>query len=141
MRSHASSWRMRSFHEQITERGFALVSALVIAFLYFALMQLVMIESILAYRQARAAAERTALHVLAEDGVELVARNLCTSSGTTATLESPAGKVEAKLRVLGMSERFEIEAVAIGGGSRATITLQGQMNGCSPRITSARYEP
>lgn len=131
---------MRSFRAQIRERGFALITALVVAALYFGLIQLVLMESILAYRQARGVSRRTALHILAEDGVELVTRDFCSSSGATATLETEEGKVEARSRLLG-NDRFIIESVAVSGSGTAKVKLEGRFNGCTPIIESARYEP
>jgi len=131
---------MHSSRARADSKGFAMISALVIALLYFALMQLVMVESILAYRQARSIASRTSLHVLAEDGVELVTRDFCTSGGSSVTLESGNASVSAKSRMIG-GQRFEIESKATSAAGTASIKLKGRMSGCNPIVESARYEP
>jgi len=140
MRARASSLRMHSFRARADSKGFAMISALVIAVLYFALMQLVFVESILAFRQARSIAARSALHILAEDGVELVMRDFCTSGGSSVTLVSGTATVVAKSRMIG-SQRFEIESKATSPAGSASVNLQGRLSGCNPIVETARYLP
>src|SRR5204863_3948307 len=70
-----------SFRGRTTERGYVLISAIVLAILYFALMELMLIDSSRAVREAQRFRARIVATTLAESAAELAALQLVTASG------------------------------------------------------------
>ena len=70
-----------SFRGRTTERGYVLISAITLAILYFALMELMLIDSSRAVREAQRFRARIVATTLAESAAELAALQLVTASG------------------------------------------------------------
>lgn len=131
MRSIKSSFRGRT-----AERGYVLISAIALAILYFALMELMLIDSSRALREAQRFRARIVATTLAESAAELAAVQL-----VTATQPSPVnasddqGTMKATLQRSGKA--FLIDANAESTGvppQKATVNVQGEVDGTTVRI-------
>ena len=123
MRSIRSCSRART-----TERGFALIAALVLAILYFALMELILIDSSRALAEAQRFRARVLASAQAEDAAELAALNMRNRSGGSVEYESSDRKLKGTLRRDG--ENFELIGEATSRGAMvqsATVRVQGRM--------------
>lgn len=107
------------------ERGWVLLSVLVISTLYFALIALMLWESTMRYRAAQRFRSRVVAQALAESGAELAARDLLTGS---------SGKIEEEIDDGIMFG----ESVATGNSSEGGfhITAAGRSSGTSPADAS-----
>lgn len=83
-----SSFRARTTNE----RGYVLISAIALAVLYFGLMELMMIDSSRALREAQRFRARVVASALAENAAELAAANMITQPGSTTTAQDDQGK-------------------------------------------------
>lgn len=128
-----------------TERGFALLSALVLSVLFFALISLVLWESSLRYRAAQTFRGRIVAQTLAENAAELAARGLADGTSLSATAEIDDGTMTATgtaTQDIDGSIRFEIEAEGSTRGvqpARATVSVRGIFDGNGVRVTRTRH--
>lgn len=134
------------------ERGFALAIAIIIAVLYFAMIELLMIDSSRELAQARQFRAKVVSQTLAENGAELSALQLVDPVGSPAvTAEDWQGKMYGTARK-GMlstddSGRTQQPFVLTGTGetagvvkSRATVTITGRIeNGTRVWIDYAQH--
>jgi len=127
------------------ERGFALLAALVLSVLFFALISLVLWESSLRYRAAQTFRSRIVAQTLAENAAELAARGLADGSSLSAAAEIDDGTMKAlghASQELDGSIRFEIEAEGETRGvhpTRATVTVYGRFDGDGVRVTRTKH--
>ena len=84
MRSIRSSSRART-----SERGFALIAALTLAVLYFALMELILIDSSRSLAEAQRFRARIMAATLAEDAAELAALNMRAKTSSRVEISEP----------------------------------------------------
>jgi hypothetical protein len=120
-----------SFRGRTTnERGYVLISAIALAILYFGLMELMLIDSSRALREAQRFRGRVVASALAESAAELAAAQMIGRPGATATARDEQGQMSATLNTSGNT--FEI----IGDGSttgvapmKATVRVQGRIEG------------
>jgi len=134
-----------SFRGRTTERGYVLISAIVLAVLYFALMELMLLDSSRALREAQRFRARIIATTLAESAAELSAAQLVTSPRSTATVNASdeQGTMTATMqRSLpppgNLPIPYEIEASAESTGvppQKATLHLQGDIAGNRVRVT------
>lgn len=117
-------------------RGFVLIGALVVALLYFALLELMLIEAVQAMRASQRFRARVAAQVLAENAAEVVAHQLVFSSGKRVQIVDETGTMIAQSRRL-INDQFEIEASGMITGAvsqSATVAVFGRIQGTSVRV-------
>ena len=97
MRSMSSSFRVRT-----RERGYVLIAAITIAILYFALMELMLIDSSRALREAQRFRSKVVAATLAESAAELSAASMVTrNAGDTINADDEQGSMKATCKVNG----------------------------------------
>ena len=113
-----------------------LIGALVVALLYFALLELMLIEAVQAMRASQRFRARVAAQVLAENAAEVVAHQLVFSSGKRVQIVDETGTMIAQSRRL-INDQFEIEASGMITGAvsqSATVAVFGRIQGTSVRV-------
>lgn len=136
MRSTPSSSRARPS----SERGFALVSALVLAVLYFGLIALLLLDSQRELEEARRFRARTVAETLAENAAELAALQIVTKDSTTVNASDWQGTMTGKMNK-GASD-FTIEGVGVTAGvteARAKVVINGRMVDKEVRIQYTQH--
>lgn len=115
---------MMQRRRQDGERGFVLISVLVISTLYFALILLILWESTLRYRGAQAFRARVIAQTLAENAVELAAGGLTTGASGDVDEEISDGLMHAEVEVTGPSDdlEFHINAEGRSAGVQSTAS-------------------
>lgn len=106
-----------------------LPTVLILAILYFGLMELMLLESSEASRSASRFRSRVTAHAFAENAAELAAKRLVTSPGRTESLETSDGSMRATCRRFA-SDEFVIEAegrTAGGFSVAATAKVWGHL--------------
>lgn len=113
-----------------TERGFALITALLLAVLFLGMIELALADATLAQREARRFRERIASQILADNAVEMAAAGMVGKVGKSVKAESAAGTMEGSLTLL-PGDRFELagEGVSAALEVRSTVVLQGRILG------------
>ena len=132
MRSTPSSSRAR----RSSERGYALVSALVLAILYFALVELLLLDSARELAEARRFRARIMAETLAENGAELAALQIVTTERAEGKAEDWQGTIVARM-ARNPDGRFDIVAEGQTTGltqARAKVLVRGRVVGKSVRI-------
>jgi type II secretory pathway component PulK len=119
-------------------RGFALVAALVLAVLYFALVELLLLDSSRELAEARQFRARIVALTLAENAAELAAVQLAAPDRMTndSRLENDQGKMEARM-TKNAGGQFEIEAKGETSGVlqiRSRVRVHGRVVGNDVRI-------
>ena len=114
------------------ERGWVLLSVLVIATLYFALIALVLWESTIRYRAAQRFRARVVAQALAESAAELAANGLTRGSSESIREETDDGLMIAECTVSGSSSEgtFQIEAAGQAYGvvrAEASVEVWGRL--------------
>ena len=120
MRSIRSSFRGRT-----TERGYVLISAIALAILYFALMELMLIDSSRALREAQRFRARVQAATLAESAAELAAANLVNQTTANTSAEDDQGKMTGTLT---------------RNGNDFMITGQSETTGVPPQKANVRVQ-
>ena len=113
-----------------SQRGYVLVSAIALAILYFALMQLMLIDSSHALQEANRFRARIVASALAENAAELAAANMINQPRGTASYQDEQGKMVGSIEVNGSD--FEINAEGDATGVvpvKATVHVQGRIQG------------
>jgi Tfp pilus assembly protein PilX len=121
-----------------SQRGFALVTALVIAALYLGLIELLLIDGTRAFHEAQRLRSRVIAATLAEDAVELAAERMVDKAGAKAGRTDAQGQIEGTY--VRTAEQFELTGQATTAGvapERATVRLQGRIvdDGATHKIT------
>jgi hypothetical protein len=130
-----------SFRARTRERGYALISAIALAVLYFAVMQLIMIDSNRALHEAQRFRSKVIAAALAENGAELAASQL--SLATAA--KPPVNATDGDGKMTGtLLERSANDFVITGEGTSygteprtATVRLQGRTLGAKVMVDYA----
>src|SRR6058998_1151051 len=105
-----------SFRGRTTdERGYVLISAIALAILYFGLMELMLIDSSRALREAQRFRGRVVASALAESAAELAAAQMVTRPGGATSAEDEQGKMLGSLEISGNT--FEL----VGQGNVAGV--------------------
>ena len=133
MRSIRSCSRAR----RSREAGYALISALVLAILYFALIELLLLDSARELSEARRFRARIVAETLAENAVELAALEIVTNKSAEGTAEDWQGKMSSEMRKNDQSGEFDIIALGTSGGiteARARVVVRGIVSGRDVRI-------
>jgi len=120
-----------SFRARTSERGYVLITAIVLAILYFALMELMLIDSSLALREAQRFRSKVVASTLAESAAELSTASMVTrNAGDTINADDEQGSMKANCHVIGTA--FVVEAEATTSGVmpvKSTVRLQGRIVG------------
>ena len=113
------------------ERGYVLIAAIALAILYFALMELMLIDSSRALREAQRFRSHVIAATLAESAAELSAASMVTrNAGDTINADDEQGSMKANCKVAGTA--FDIDAEANTSGvmpMKATVRVQGRIVG------------
>lgn len=123
LRSTRSCSRART-----TERGFALAMALIVAVLYFGLMELMLYDASRELAEARRFRARIVALTLAENGAELAAVNLVNGPTPASPITDWQGTMSGKLTP--GSEKFRIDGTGDVAGIvevHATVIVQGRV--------------
>jgi hypothetical protein len=127
LRSTSFSSRART-REQ---RGYVLITAIALAVLYFALMELMLIDSSHALREAQRFRSRVVAATLAESAAELSTASMVTrNTGDTINADDEQGSMKATSRIHGIA--FDIDAEATTNGvapAKSTVRVQGRIVG------------
>ena len=132
MRSTRSCSRAR----RSSQRGYALISALVLAILYFAMVELLLLDSARELAEARRFRARIVAETLAENGAELAALEIVTKDKSEMTAEDWQGTFVGRM-AKNPGGQFDIVAEGQSGGiteSRAKVLVRGRVVGNSVRI-------
>jgi len=118
-----------SFRDRTTDqRGYVLISAIALAVLYFALMELMLIDSSRALREAQRFRSRIVASALAESAAELAAAQMVSRPTASANAADEQGQMNGTLRVAG--DQFELTGQGITAGVApvtASIRIQGRI--------------
>lgn len=132
MRSTRSCSRAR----RSRQHGYALISALVLAILYFAMVELLLLDSARELAEARRFRARIIAETLAENGAELAALHIVTTDKANNTAEDWQGTMTGRM-AKNPGGQFDIEAEGRTTGlteSRAKVLVRGRVVGRSVRI-------
>ncbi|HXA16239.1 MAG TPA: hypothetical protein VN380_04570 [Thermoanaerobaculia bacterium] len=120
-----------SFRARTRERGYVLIAAIALAILYFALMELMLIDSSRALREAQRFRSHVIAATLAESAAELSAASMVTrNAGDNINADDEQGSMKANCKVAGTA--FDIDAEANTSGvmpMKATVRVQGRIIG------------
>lgn len=141
MRSTRSSSRGRISDQ----RGFAVIAAIALAVLFFAMIQLILIDASRELAEARRFRSRVLASVLAENGAELAAYGITEDGSMYATpsAENSFGKISGTLMKSEHGE-FVIEGKGTTGGlapASAWVKIIGEVEGQRIRIYYATHKP
>jgi hypothetical protein len=124
-----------------SERGIVLVAALVLAVLYFALMELMMVDASRSLSEAQRFRARVVAQTLAENGVELAAKRMIDAPDL-----SPKSYSDDQGLIRGALERQADTYRLVGEGNakgvveqKMTVTLQGRIVGTNVTIDYADH--
>lgn len=119
-----------SFRARTRERGYALISAIALAVLYFAVMQLIMIDSNRVLREAQRFRSKIISHALAENAAELAASQMLLTSVRNINAKDADGTMKGALNKSSSNFTISAEGTSYGAESRrATVRLQGRVLG------------
>ena len=120
-----------SFRDRTHERGFVLIAVIALAVLYFALMELMLIDSSRALGEAQRFRSRVIAATLVESAAELSTASMVTrGAGDTINAQDEQGSMQATCRVT--APAFEIDAEATTSGVmpvKSTVRVQGRIVG------------
>ncbi|MBK5260070.1 MAG: hypothetical protein JJE51_10785 [Thermoanaerobaculia bacterium] len=114
--------------DRTTERGFVLVAALTMALLYFALMELLLLDSSRALGEAQRFRSRVVAATLAENAAELAALSMTTQLVTSSNLIDSQGRMQGKMTRT--NDTFTIEGEGETSGvmpQMAKVKIDGRM--------------
>jgi hypothetical protein len=112
------------------QRGYVLISAIALAILYFGLMELMLIDSSRALREAQRFRARVIASALAESAAELAAAQMVTRPGGATSAEDEQGKMMGSVEVNGTAFELVGEGNATGVVPvKATVRVQGRIIG------------
>lgn len=110
-------------------RGFVLVGALVLAVLYFGLMELLMIDASRALGEARRFRARIVAATLAENAAELSAESIATRLTGQADTRNAQGTMSGRMSRTGEAFLITGEGVAEGVTvQKSSVTVQGRVS-------------
>lgn len=120
---------IRSSSRALTERGFALIAALALAILYFALMELLLLDSSRALMEARQFRARVVAATVAENAAELAALNMRIGLSKTARESDEQGDMVGTLTMNAPSFSIEGEGETTGViRQKARVVVDGEIN-------------
>jgi len=135
---------IRSFSRARTnsQRGFALVAAVVLAILYVALIELLLLDSARELGEARRFRARVVAATLAENGAELAAASIVSKDSATVNDSDAQGTIFGHMTKTANQFRIRGEGSAAGVvHTSATVQLQGRIEGKQLKIDYAVHTP
>lgn len=126
------------------EKGFALISALLLALLFLALIQILFLESSETYRSAMRFRSRVLAQALAESAVEIAARDLVNYGGASINAQNLDGRMESVFERLDEDGRFRIIGKGVTGGvfpMEADVEIEGKIDGPKIDIDKSKHTP
>jgi Flp pilus assembly protein TadG len=129
------STRFSNRARRSNERGIALVLALVLAVLYFGLIELLLVDSARELEQARRFRARIVAETLAENAAELAVLQIVTKPPMPVAAKDWQGTMSAEISK--NAENFDIDATGVTSGiteSKARVLVRGRVVGDSVRI-------
>lgn len=123
--------RLPSRARAVEQRGFVLLSVLLLAVLFFGLMHLVLRESMDASHAAQRFRARIVAEVLAENAAELAARQMALSLSASRSAENDEGLMEGSF-TRKPGDAFEIVGSSETKGilsARASVRIEGRIEG------------
>lgn len=111
------------------QRGFVLITALVLAVLYFMLMELVLIDSSRALVEAQKFRARIVAQALAENAAELAALDLIDRGGAKVDASNFQGTMTGNMTHTG--NKFELEGEGTATGilrQQSNVIVQGRID-------------
>ena len=139
MRSIRSCSRARTN----SQRGYALISAIVLAILYFGLVELLLMDASRELGEARRFRARVVAATLAENGAELAAANIVTRNSTNVNADDWQGTISGRMSKTA-GDQFEIHATGESKGlakSAASVRVYGRIVGNELRIQYTMHAP
>jgi pyruvate/2-oxoglutarate/acetoin dehydrogenase E1 component len=130
-----------------TERGFALALALIVAVLYFGLMELMLIDASRELNEARRFRARVIAATLAENGAELAASHLASTTENPITpieFSDWQGTATGTVVKTVATGKFEINGFGETTGviqSKAKVYVQGKVQGADVSILFSTHTP
>jgi hypothetical protein len=117
-----------SSRDRTSERGFVLAVAIVLAVLYFMLIELLLIDGTRALQEAQRFRSRIVALTLAETGAELAAAQMVTNTNTKVDVDSSDGTLSGEYLRSGDSFLLTGEATTKGTAPEsAHIRIQGRI--------------
>ena len=124
------------------ERGFVLAAALIIAVLYLALMELLLMDSTRALNEAQRYRSQVIAQTLAESGAERAAAQMVTKLSNSANGEDWQGTMTGTMQHPGSSFEIIGDGIATGVPSaKAHVELKGAVFGTHIQIDYATHTP
>jgi hypothetical protein len=120
---------IRSFNRaRTTERGFVLIAALTLAVLYFALMELLLLDSSRELAEARRFRARVVAGITADNAIELAAVQMVNSTGRTIEDSDEQGRMTGVFTRNGDAYELTGEGETTGAVSqKASVFVQGRI--------------
>lgn len=123
-----------------SERGFALAVALIIAVLYFGMIELMLIDASRELAEARRFRARVVAFTLAENGAELAAQDFIAKQSSNANATDWQGSMTGEMTKTGTPPeiKFIIKATGVATGvveQKATVDIYGSFNVVANKIT------
>lgn len=134
----SQSTRSSSRARTSSERGFALVTALVLAVLYLGLIELLLMDGTRALQEAQRLRSRVIAATLAENAAELAAEGMVSKFAGDVTSSDAQGEIEGKYTRTG--EEFVILGRGTTSGvarESASVRIKGRVVGNSVTIDYA----
>lgn len=138
MRSTRSSSRART-----SERGFALIAAIILAVLYVGLIELLLLDSARELNEARRFRARIVAATLAENAAELAAVRLIDRQEANVNGEDWQGTISGWM-LKGAEQKFQIHGEGTTSGvvkTSASVDLSGKIEGTNVKIEYAVHRP
>lgn len=111
------------------QRGFVLVTALTLSILYFALMELMLIDTTRALGEAQRFRAHVVAQTLAENGAELAAFQIITKSAATVNASDFQGTMHGELQRNSNSFVLKGHGTSIGSLSQeSTVRVEGRID-------------
>jgi Tfp pilus assembly protein PilX len=132
-----------SFRARTDERGYVLITAIALAILYFALMELMLIDSSRALREAQRFRSKVIATTLAESAAELSAASMVTrNAGNTINADDEQGSMTAECTLTPNPQKvgesaFLIKAEATTNGvpaATSTVQVQGRIEATKAHV-------
>lgn len=124
-----------------SQRGFVLLSVLLIAVLYFGLIELLLGDATQRLREAQRFRATITANILAENAVELATARMVHLSVNQASAELDDGSLSGTYRRVG-EDGFIVEATGTTNGmfrTKRTVTIHGEIRASSVRIHQTRH--
>jgi hypothetical protein len=124
------------------QRGFVLMSALVIAVLYFALMELLLIDSSRALNEAQRFRSRVVAATLAENAAELAALQIVNGGSPALPATNEQGRMTGNLQLNGPNFIIRGEGTTSGVAPQtASVIIEGRIENNQVKIDYVAHNP